>query len=253
VTLLDCDVEEPNAHLFVRGALVSREPVTVPAPVIDEARCDGCGECGRFCAWHAIVALKGVPLIFPELCHGCGGCARVCPRGAIRETARRIGYLDTSSAGRVTLVSGCLDVGEAMAPLLIRAVLARAPEDAEVVIDAPPGASYPMVAAVLLVAEPTPFGLHDLRIAVETVRSLGVPFGVVVNRTDAGDDGVRVYCAGEGVPVLAEIPDDRRVTEAYSRGERIIEAVPGYRDVMVRLANAVRDVAAQRRVGGINR
>jgi len=246
VTLLDCDVEEPNAHLFVRGAPLSREPVQVPAPVIDESRCDGCGECGRFCAWHAIVALKGAPLVFPELCHGCGGCVRVCPRGAISERPRRIGYLDVSSAGRVTLASGCLDVGEAMAPPLIRAVLARAQAAAEIVIDAPPGASCPMVAAVrgadaaLLVAEPTPFGLHDLRIAVETVRSLGVPFGVVVNRADSGDDGVRVYCAGEGVPIFAEIPNDRRIAEAYSRGERIIEAVPEYGGFMARILAALR-------------
>ncbi|MDD2337819.1 MAG: ATP-binding protein, partial [Geobacteraceae bacterium] len=197
VQLLDCDVEEPNAHLFLRGSDSGSDIVTIPIPEVDESLCDSCGECGRFCRYHAIVSFGSSPLVFPEMCHSCGGCSLVCPRGAIHETGRRIGVVETRESDGVTLVQGRLDIGVAMAPPLIRAVKARMKNNGTTVIfDAPPGTSCPVIATlrgsdfVLLVTEPTPFGLHDLRLAVDMVRELAIPFGVVVNRMGVGDDRV---------------------------------------------------------------
>jgi MinD superfamily P-loop ATPase len=255
VQLLDCDVEEPNCHLFLRGEGAVSRIVSIPVPEVDAALCDACGECGRFCEYHAIAAFgSGPPVVFPEMCHGCGGCARVCPRGAIRERDRRIGIVETMQAGAITLVQGRLDVGAAMAPPLIRAVKARLRSGMPAILDAPPGTSCPVIAAIrgadlaLLVTEPTPFGLHDLALAVEMAREIGVPFGVVVNRVGIGDDRVRRFCEKEGVPILAEIPDDRRIAEAYSRGELLLDALPEYRTLFERLLeNAMGGRAAERR------
>ncbi len=242
VQLLDCDVEEPNAHLFLRGEKIREKVVSLPVPRVDEPLCDGCGECGRFCQYHAIVSFGTVPLVFDEMCHGCGGCALVCSKKAIREIERRIGVVETARDGDVTLVQGRLDVGVAMAPPLIRAVKAQMDLGLPAILDAPPGTSCPVVATIrgadfaLLVTEPTPFGLHDLELAVETVRELGVPFGVAVNRVGIGDDRIHRYCDRERIPVLLEIPDDRRIAEAYSRGRLIVEALPEYRAVFEILA-----------------
>ncbi len=236
VQLFDCDVEEPNAHLFLRGTPQGEAVVTIPVPRVDEGRCDACGECSRFCQYHAIVAFGTKPLVFPEMCHGCGGCTKVCPRGAIAEEGRRIGVVEVSRAGPVTLVMGRLDVGAAMAPPLIRAVKSRCKDDLPAILDAPPGIGCPVIATlrgsdvVALVTEPTPFGLNDLELAVDMVRELGIPFGVVINRVGAGDDRVHRFCREQTIPVLLELPDDRRIAEAYSRGEFAVEALPEYRD-----------------------
>jgi len=235
VRLLDCDVEEPNAHLFLKPEIRSREPVSIPVPVVDEARCDACGACGRACQYHAIVSLKTKPLVFPELCHGCGGCAAACPRGAITEVGREIGVIEIGSAGRIAFLGGRLHVGQPMSPPLIRAVKRLGTGDGLTILDCPPGTSCPVVAAVrgsdfvLLVTEPTPFGLNDLRLAVGTIRQLGLPFGVIINRADAGDGRVGDYCREEGIPVLLQIPEDRRIAETYARGESVLSARPGLR------------------------
>ncbi len=249
VTLLDCDVEEPNVHLFVRGEPQGEaEIVSLLVPEVDESRCDGCAACSRFCAFKALAVLDKRVLVFTELCHGCGGCARVCPQGAIREVPKRVGVVETMRAAGVTVVQGRLDVGVAMAPPLIRAVKARIPKTGDAILDAPPGTSCPVVATlretdfVVLVTEPTPFGLNDLKLAVAVVRELELPFGVVVNRADRSDDRVAVYCREAGIPVLAEIPDDRRVAEAYSRGEVMVDALPEYRSLFQRL---YADIAGQ--------
>ncbi len=249
VTLLDCDVEEPNVHLFVSGEPQGEpEIVSLLVPEVDESRCDGCAACSRFCAYKALAVLDKRVLVFTELCHGCGGCARVCPQGAIREVPKRVGVVETMRAAGVTVVQGRLDVGVAMAPPLIRAVKARIPKTGDAILDAPPGTSCPVVATlretdfVVLVTEPTPFGLNDLKLAVAVVRELELPFGVVVNRADRSDDRVAVYCREAGIPVLAEIPDDRRVAEAYSRGEVMVDALPEYRSLFQRL---YADIAGQ--------
>ncbi|MBN1504696.1 MAG: ATP-binding protein [Candidatus Eisenbacteria bacterium] len=234
VQLLDCDVEEPNAHLFLKGAALKEETACIPIPEVDESLCDGCGECGRFCEYKAIVSFGAKPIVFPDMCHGCGGCMKVCPRKAIREVDRRVGVVETARSGNITLIQGRLDVGEAMAPPLIRAVKARLRNGTPAILDAPPGTSCPVITTVrgadfvVLVTEPTPFGLHDLRLAVDMVRELRIPFGVVVNRVGIGDDRVHAYCRGEDIPVLLEIPDDRRIAEAYSRGNLIVDALPEY-------------------------
>jgi MinD superfamily P-loop ATPase len=235
VRLLDCDVEEPNCHIFIKPKSRTREPVGIPMPSVDDAKCNACGECGKVCQYHAIVSLKTKPLVFPDLCHGCGGCAKVCPTGAITEAAREIGVVETGSREGIEFVQGRLNVGQPLSPPLIRAVKRHASKDVLTIIDCPPGTSCPVIAALrgsdyaLLVTEPTPFGLHDLKLAVETVRQLKIPFGVVINRADAGDGRVSDYCRAEGIPVLLEIPEDRRIAEGYSRGETILEAVPEMR------------------------
>ncbi len=247
VQLLDCDVEEPNAHLFLKGREIGSDVVTIPIPEVDESLCDGCGECGRLCRYHAIVSFGSAPLVFPDLCHGCGGCALVCPRGAIRETGKRIGVVETRDAEGITLIQGRLDIGVAMAPPLIRAVKSRLNREKTAILDAPPGTSCPVIATVrgsdfvVLVTEPTPFGLHDLGLAIEMIREIDVPFGVVVNRMGAGDDRVHRFCRDEGVPILLEIPDDRRIAEAYSRGELMVDALPDYTDHFATLMWNIRD------------
>lgn len=252
VRLLDCDVEEPNAHIFLPMETVETAPVTVPVPVIDEDRCTACGDCGHLCRFNAIVSLGAKALVFPELCHSCGGCALVCPNGAISEAPKTIGTVDRGTDGHVSLVQGRMEVGNAMPTPVIRAVKHHAAPEGMTIIDCPPGTSCPMIAAVrgadfaLLVTEPTPFGLHDLTLAVETIRKLSIPFGVVVNRADAGDRRLFDYCFEEDVPVLLTIPESRRVAEAYSRGESILSALPGLR---VSLRELLDKITAESRRG----
>jgi MinD superfamily P-loop ATPase len=250
VRLLDCDVEEPNDRLFVGGPVRESRVVTVPVPGVDEAACDGCGECGRFCRFHALVAVQGPPLVFPELCHGCGGCIRVCPRGALHEGARRVGVVEVVDAGAVTLVEGRLDVGAALVPPLVRAVKAHRAGGGLTILDAPPGRSCAVVEtlrgadAVVLVTEPTPFGLNDLAQALAVARELRLPCGVVVNRVGIGDERVQVYCRENAVPVLAELPDDRRIAEAGSRGRPLVDALPACRGAFRSLLEKATRLAA---------
>lgn len=237
VQLIDCDVEEPNSAIFLKPQIDASESVGIAVPHVDETLCDACGECGRFCRYHAIVSLKTTPLVFPELCHGCGGCALVCPTGAIHEELRSIGVIEQGVRGSILFAQGRLNVGEAMPVPLIRALKKKKRTDGIVLLDSPPGTSCPVIATlrgsdlVVLVTEPTPFGLNDLDLAVQTVRTLGMPFGVVINRSDSGDDGVLRYCTKESIPILLEVPDERRVAEAYSRGETAVEALPHMREL----------------------
>ena len=240
VQYLDCDVEEPNGHIFLKPQITATESVGIPVPVVDEKKCTGCRKCAEVCQYHAIAVLQKA-LVFPELCHGCGGCTLVCPTGAIREVNRSIGVVETGSAGAVGFVQGRLNVGEPLAPPLIRAVKKRAVTDGVAIMDAPPGTSCPVVTTVrdsdfvLLVTEPTPFGLNDLRLTVEMIRQLGLRYGVVINRADSGDQRVRDYCAMEDIPVLLEIPDDRRVAEAYSRGHMAVRVLPEWQTMLSEL------------------
>lgn len=239
VRLLDCDVEEPNCHIFLKPRLRCTERLGVPVPMVDAGRCDGCGRCAEVCAFNAIAAVAGGALVFPELCRGCGACADVCPTGAIKEGTRSVGQLEIGDAGPIECVTGRLRVGEALAVPLIRAVKAHATPDRLNILDSPPGTGCPMVATVrgcdyvLLVTEPTPFGLHDLKLAVETVRTMGLRFGVAINRADIGDERVREYCATQGLDIVVEIPESRRVAEACSRGEPAVEAIPGMRKTLM--------------------
>lgn len=245
VRLLDCDVEAPNVRLFIDAETVHREEVGIPVPLVDSAVCSQCGECSRICQYNALAVLGNTVMVFPELCHGCGGCARVCPEGAIREVPRSIGVVEEAQMGDLFLVQGRLNVGEALVPPLIRGVRGRMGDEETVLIDAPPGTSCSMIAAVrgcdfvVLVTEPTPFGLNDLMLAVETVRAVGIPFGVVVNRAGSGDARVHEYCAAEDIEILLEIPDDRRVAEAYARGLPLVESLPELRPLFATLAGRI--------------
>ncbi|MCB2145563.1 MAG: ATP-binding protein [Deltaproteobacteria bacterium] len=235
VQLLDCDVEEPNAHLFLRPSIQETKTVTTPIPEIDLEKCNQCKKCMEICRFRAIAVIGDTVLTFPELCHSCGGCMAVCPEGAIIETGRELGVLETGTVNGVSFVHGRLRVGEAMSPPLIRAVRDRTRAGGLTLIDAPPGTSCPVIAAmkdtdfVLLVTEPTPFGLHDLKLAVEAVKILKIPMGLVINRADMGDDRVRTYARSERIPILMEIPFDRQIAESYSRGEMFTLALPEWK------------------------
>ena len=229
---LDCDVEEPNGHIFLKPRIVEERTVWEMVPRVDETQCAHCGTCGDVCQYSAIVCIGQKVLVYPELCHACGGCAMLCPAHAIREGSRQIGTLRVGHSGSIHCVDGLLNIGEAMSPPVIRAVREAVPSVDLVIVDAPPGTSCPVIASirgcdcVVLVTEPTPFGLNDLQLAVDMVRAVALPLGVVVNRVGIGDDRVQGWCRQESIPVLAEIPDDRGVAEAYSRGQMACDALP---------------------------
>lgn len=237
IGLLDCDVEEPNCHLYLKPAFDATEPVGTPIPVVDAAACTGCGLCARACEFNALLALPGVPLLLPELCHGCGACSYVCPEEAITEEDRTIGTVGAGYVGDLYFRWGRLNVGEARSTPIIAAVknLETAPALDMVIIDAPPGVACPAVETLreadfaVLVTEPTPFGLHDLKLAVETTRQMNIPCGVVINRAGIGDDRVDDFCTEAGIPVLLRIADDRRIAEACSRGEVFAAADDAFR------------------------
>ncbi|MFH1387492.1 MAG: ATP-binding protein [bacterium] len=243
VQLLDCDVEEPNAHIFIKPEVEKTEKASVLVPVVDESDCDYCGQCAEVCEYHAMVVAKNKVLIFPELCHSCGACALLCPKQAIKEKEREIGRIETGKRDDLQFVQGCLNVGETMAPPLIRQVKTHLDPARTVIIDAPPGTSCPVIAAVkgsdfcLLVTEPTPFGLNDLILAVEVLRQLKIPFGVVINRSDLGNNKTEEYCASENIPVLMRIPFKKEIAQAYSKGETLIKILPEYKQKFQELFN----------------
>ena len=251
VQLFDCDVEEPNAYLFIRPEIHETRIINTPVPEVDMEKCTLCGKCQDICQFKAIVIMSKTVLPFPELCHSCGGCMRVCPEKAITETGREIGVIERGSRNGLEFVHGKLRVGEAMSPPLIRKVREYARPGALTLIDAPPGTSCPVIAAmkgadfVLLVTEPTPFGLHDLKLAAGAVKILDIPCGLVINRSDMGDDRVREYAKSQGMPILMEIPFDRKIAEAYSRGEMLVEVMPEWKEKFLNLHHRIEEIISQ--------
>jgi len=252
VTFLDCDVEEPNACLFLKPTFARREDVGILIPEVDFDKCTYCGRCAEVCQYHAIAVVGQKVLIFPELCHGCGSCTLNCPEGAIYEVLKTTGTIEIGTAGPITFGQGTLNVGEAMSPPIIRQLKQRLvpsePDERLVIVDASPGTACPVVEAmqgsdfVLMVTEPTPFGLHDLRLAVQVARDeLKLPVGVVINRVGVGDRGVEGYCAAEDVPILMRIPLDRRIAVAYSEGIPMVEALPEYRQQFLALYDRLKE------------
>lgn len=243
--LLDCDVEEPNAHIFIKPEHETSRVVSIPIPKIDEARCNFCGECGRICAYNALAVLKDRVLVFPHLCHGCGGCSLLCPQEAITEVDKEIGVVQRSTVGELQFVRGILNIGEVMVPPLVRAVKKGIDIGKNVIIDAPPGTSCPVIESIkgsdycILVTEPTPFGLNDLCLAVEVVRKLKIPFGVVINRADLGNDEVETYCRNEKIKVLMRIPFDRKIAVAYSKGMPLINGDKKYLTLFKEMFEAI--------------
>lgn len=241
-TLIDCDVEAPNAHLFLHPTLSERQEVAKQIPVIDTARCTQCGQCVEACEFKALALLGNRLLVFEPLCHGCGRCRLVCPMDAIQERSHVLGVLERGHAGDLSFAHGRLNIGEAMASPLIRELKRSTVETEFVVLDAPPGTACPVISTLhdvdvaVLVTEPTPFGLHDLRAAVGVARALGVPVGVVLNRADIGDEDVEEYCDDEGLPILLRIPFDRRIAEAGAQGRLLTDVLPAWQDTFAHVA-----------------
>ena len=238
---LDCDAEEPNGHIFLKPNIEIREDVTVGVPEVDMDKCTGCGRCGKLCQYSAITCVKGKVLVFEELCHSCGGCMAICPEAAITEKQRRIGIAEFGKSNGIYFGHGKLNIGAIQTPALIKYVKNKAINDCVTILDVPPGTSCPVIEAikesdfVLLVTEPTPFGLNDLKLAVGMVRELKLPFAVAINRSDIGDDAVVKYCQKEGIEIQLEIPNDRKVAEAYSRGIMMVDVLPEYKEKFLNL------------------
>jgi MinD superfamily P-loop ATPase len=252
VKLLDGDAEEPNDHVFLKPKISGCEPVFIAVPKVDEKKCTRCGQCAELCAFNAIAVLGEHVLTFHELCHGCGACSYLCPEKAIAEEERPTGVVEWGSADGIDFVQGKLNVGEAMPSPVIRAVKRRIDSDGINIIDSPPGTSCPVVTTIegsdfcLLVTEPTPFGLNDLVLAVETVRKLGIDCGVVLNRAGVGDNSVEDYCRRENIPVLLTIPLDTEIARFYSKGITLVEGRPEWQEKFVGLFAKIKEIVDAR-------
>jgi MinD superfamily P-loop ATPase len=247
--LLDCDVEEPNAHILLKPSFTHRQAVTLPIPEVDEERCTYCGRCAEVCVYNAIAVIGRKILIFPELCHGCGACSYLCPEDVISEEGREIGVLELGESRGLEFVQGKLNIGEVAAPRMIGEVKKHINQDRLAIIDVPPGTSCPVVGAVkgsdfcLLVTEPTAFGLNDLALAVDMVRELNIPCGVVINRDGVGDTKVEEYCLRENIPILLRIPLDINIARLYSRGIALVEGMPQWQKSFARLFDDITKIA----------
>ena len=245
---LDCDVEEPNAHIFLKPVIERVEPVYIQVPEVDKSKCTYCSKCAEVCAYHAIAVFAQHVLVFHNLCHGCGACSYLCPEKAISEVGREVGVVERGHSDGVEFAHGKLNVGEAMPTPVIRRVKAKSNPDGIVIIDVSPGTSCPVVESIkdsdfcLLVTEPTPFGLNDLILAVETVKELKVTFGVVINRAGVGDRKVEEYCQREGIPVLLTVPLDTEIARLNSRGITLIGGMPQWKESFIGLFDRIREM-----------
>jgi len=241
---LDCDVEAPNAHLFLHPRLDEQQDVALLIPSVNESKCTHCGKCAEVCQYHAIAVLGQKTLVFPQLCHGCGSCTALCPEKAITEIPDRMGVIERGLAtGGISFARGVLDVGEPMAVPIIRQLKKWVPaKPGQVVIrDAPPGTSCPVVESMrgsdflLLVTEPTPFGLHDLRLAIQVGREMGIPCGVIINRENGSYPALDEFCFDNHLPVLLRIPFERVIAEGVAQGKTLVEIHPEYADRFLRM------------------
>ena len=241
VNLLDCDVEEPNDHIFIQPTIIHTEKVSLKVPQVDMNKCSLCEKCQEICQFQAIAVVGTTVLTFPELCHSCGGCMEVCPENAITEIDREMGTFETGVRNGLAFAYGRLFVGQVMAVPVIERVKEAVQPDKVNIIDAPPGTSCPVISSVketdflILVTEPTPFGLNDLKLAVGMVKILAIPHGIVINRSDLGDDKVKEYAKEENIPILMEIPFDRQIAETYSKGKLLVEELPEWKERFIHL------------------
>jgi MinD superfamily P-loop ATPase len=252
VQLLDCDVEEPNDHLFLKPSITNKEAVCIPVPKVDASKCTYCGECARVCAYKAIAVLAKHVMVFDQLCHGCGACSYLCPEHAIYEEGREVGVVESGYAGKIEFVQGKLTVGESMATPVIRKVKERINRHKTVIVDVSPGTSCPVVESIkdtdfcLLVTEPTPFGLNDLILAVETTIELGIPRGIIINRSGMGMDIIEDYCRQQRIPVLLNIPLDIEVARLYSGGVTLAQGMPRWKSEFYKVFAKIKELAGER-------
>jgi len=249
VNLLDCDVEEPNDHIFIQPDINYTERVSLRVPQVDMNKCTLCGLCQEICQFQAIVVVGKTVLTFPELCHSCGGCMEVCSEDAITEIDREMGIFESGSRDGLEFAYGRIFVGQVMAVPVIERVRDAVQPDKVNIIDAPPGTSCPVISSVkntdfvILVTEPTPFGLNDLKLAVGMVKILNIPHGIIINRSDLGDDKVKEYAREENIPILMEISFSRQIAETYSQGKLLIEELPDWKEKFIHLYEDVVDYA----------
>jgi len=255
VQFLDCDVEEPDAHILLKPELEGREPVHIKRPSVDESRCDYCGRCAKMCEFNAITVIKDkMVLVYDELCHGCGLCHLVCPRNAISEYDVEIGLIERGTAQGFEYLQGTLKVGEPLATPIIRRLKEEIDPHKIAILDSAPGTGCPVIETmygadfVILVTEPTPFGLHDLKLTVGVAKTLGLRMGVVLNRDGVGDRSVEAYCEEEGLPILMRIPLDRRIAIAYSNGVPFVLEMPEWRGRFREMFAKIAELTAQERV-----
>jgi MinD superfamily P-loop ATPase len=225
---IDCDVEEPNANIFLKTKIDNSEDISVSYPDINKKKCDYCGKCSDFCTYNALAVVPSNVLVFPELCHSCGGCELVCPKDAVNWYDRVIGKVEHGQAKEIDFYQGLLNVGEMQAIPVIKALKKKVDRNKNVIIDIPPGTSCPVIESLdgsdycILVTEPTPFGLHDLKLAIEVVKHLNIPFGVIINHDGIGDQKVEDYCQSENISILLKIPEKKMITHLYSKGIALV-------------------------------
>jgi MinD superfamily P-loop ATPase len=234
---IDCDVEEPNANIFLKTKIDVSEDISVSYPEVDKTKCNYCGKCSDFCAYNALAVVSSNVLVFPELCHSCGGCELVCPTDAVKWHNRVIGKAEHGQSRSIDFYQGVLNVGEMQAIPVIKALKRKIDRNKNVIIDVPPGTSCPVIESIggsdycILVTEPTPFGLHDLKLAVEVVRHLNIPFGVVINRDGIGDNNVEKYCKNEEILILLKIPERKTIAHLYSKGIALVNEIYEWREM----------------------
>ena len=246
VALYDLDVEEPNSHLFLPMDKRVEEPVKMMIPVVDDDKCTYCGICSKVCEYHAIITLAKNVLVFPELCHSCYGCLEMCPTNAISEGFKSIGDIAVSHEGNLNLITGKLKVSESATTALIAKTKQEVMADAQLAIyDSPPGTSCPVIEAtkdmdyIVLVSEPTLFGLHDLDLVVKTIRQLNKPFGIIINKYEKNNTIIDDYCRDNSIEILGKVPMDNNIASAYAQGELVCKTVKGTAPLFEKLLNTI--------------
>ena len=247
IQFLDCDVEEPNANIFLNAKIKEYEEVTIKIPEVDKTKCDFCSKCSDFCAYNALAVVPSNVLVFPELCHSCSGCELVCPKDAINWYNRIVGKVEHGQIKGIDFYHGLLNIGEMQAIPVIKALKRKIDKNRNVIIDIPPGTSCPVIESIggsdycILVTEPTPFGLYDLKLAVEVVRYLNIPFGIIINRDGIGDKQVETYCKNENIPILLKIPEKKKIAYLYSKGIALVSESYEWREMFCQVFNLIQE------------